>query len=431
VLDVRRTILRNARMTTLDLAALLLVLAAVFGYINAKLLHLPRTIAILILALAVSLVLIGAEHIFPEFQGKARLGRILESAHLSEALLDGALSFLLFAGAIEVSFTSLWDRKWTILALATLGVVISAGLMGTAMWYVFQWVGHPVPFIWCLVFGAVVAPTDPVAVLGALQRAGLPAPLQATIAGESLFNDGVGVVVFTLLVGIATGTGDNVTAGGIFGVFLWEAVGGAVLGLVAGYITYLAMRFIDDHNVELMISLALVTATYAIALNFHLSGPVAVVVAGILIGSRGRERAMSEKTRNHLDIVWSVIDEILNALLFLLIGLEILVIEATIPLLVAAVGAALLSLAIRFTSVLPMRLLPARYRMSWSAIGVLTWAGLRGGISIALALSLPAMPYREAILAACYGVVLFTILVQGLTLETVASRLSRGNPERG
>lgn len=417
---------RNAPMTTLDLAALLLVLAAAFGYVNAKLLHLPRTIGILIVALAASLALIGLDYIFPGFEGKQRVGRLLESAHFSEALLNGALSFLLFAGAIEVSFTSLWGRKWTILALATLGVAISATLTGTAMWYVFQWVGHPVPMIWCLVLGAVVAPTDPVAVLGALQRAGLPSSLQATIAGESLFNDGVGVVVFTLLLGIALGTDTDVTATGILGTFLLEAGGGILLGLIAGYLAHLAMRWIDEHNIELMISFALVTATYAIALRFHLSGPVAVVVAGILIGSHARQRAMSEKTRNHLDIVWSVIDEILNALLFLLIGLEILAIDATGPLLLAAVAAALLSLAIRFVGVAPMRMLPANYRMEWRAIGVLTWAGLRGGISIALALSLPTGPYREAILTACYGIVLFTILIQGLTLERVTCRLYRG-----
>ena len=403
----------------------LLLLAATFGYLNHKYLHLPRTVGMLIGALGLSVALILWDIAFPGFLVRPWAKMVLEQVSFPAALLNGLLSFLLFAAALSVSFSDLWRRKGTIFILATVGVLISTFLMGGAMWVVFGLVGLNVPLTWCLVLGAIVAPTDPIAVSAALERIGLPAELRGVIAGESLLNDGVGVLMFTLLVGIAAGWSDNVSVGHFALEFLYEAFGGALLGLAGGYIAYRAMRTIDQHDVEVMISLALVTVTYSIGELIHVSGPIAVVIAGVLVGSHARQHAMSDDTRRHIDIFWSVIDEVLNSLLFLLIGLEIVVVEGTSAMFVAAAAAAILCLAVRFASVGPLALIVSKLKVRFGTTVLLTWSGLRGGISIALALSLPESDFRQPILAAVYGVVLFTILVQGLTLERVADYFFR------
>ena len=403
----------------------LLLLAAVFGYLNQKFFHLPRTIGMLIGALSLSVGMIAWDAIFPGYVVRPWAKTVLEQASFPTALLHGALSFLLFAAAMSVNFTDLWKRKGTIFTLATVGVLISTGLMGGAMWGVFNFIGLNVPLVWCLVLGAILAPTDPIAVSAALERIGLPSELRGTIAGESLLNDGVGVLLFTLLVGIAAGLDGDIGVAEVGLTFIYEAAGGALLGLGAGYIAYRAMRTIDEHDVEVMISLALVTATYSVAELLHLSGPIAVVLAGILVGSHAREHAMSDKTRHHVDVVWSVIDEVLNSLLFVLIGLELVVVEGSSEIFIVAAAAALLSVVVRFASVGPLALIVSRLKVRIGTTILMTWAGLRGGISIALALSLPESEYRQPILAACYGVVLFTILVQGLTLERVADYFFR------
>jgi CPA1 family monovalent cation:H+ antiporter len=352
----------------------------------------------------------------------------LEQASFPAALLNGALSFLLFAAALSVKFDDAWQRKGTIAVLATAGVLLSTFLMGGAMWLVFGLAGLSVPLVWALVLGAITAPTDPIAVSAALERVGLPATLRATISGESLLNDGVGVLMYALLVGIAAG-GKDFSATNFALLFVYEAAGGALLGLATGWLAYRAMRSIDQHDVEIMITFALVTVTYSIAEVLGLSGPIAVVIAGVLVGGRARKRAMSDKTRLHIDVVWSVIDEVLNSLLFLLIGLEIVVVEGNVAVLLAAAAAAVLSLAVRFASVAPLAFLLSRLKVRTGATVLLTWAGLRGGISIALALALPESDYRQIILASVYGVVLFTILVQGLTLERVADYFFRRKQE--
>lgn len=403
----------------------LLVLAAAFGFLNDRFLRLPHTIGILVLSLAFSLGLIVLDIAFPSLWIKTLASQYVQTAELPPALFGGALAFLMFAAALEVSFSDLWSRKGSVAALATVGVVMTTLLMGLGMWHVFAFVGLTVPLVWCLVLGAAIAPTDPVAVMGALRRIGLPADLQGMIAGESLFNDGVGIVIFTVLVAAAAGTDPDISLGTIGLDFVREAFGGVALGLATGYAAYAAMRRIDQHNIELMISIALVTATYSLALAMHLSGPIAVVVAGILIGTQARRHAMSVRTREHLDTIWSAFDNILNSLLCLVVGLEILVIDITAswPIAAAAAIAALLSLVVRFVSVSSLALLLYGPRARLRAIAVLTWVGLRGGISMALALSLPETTYRQPLLVTCYGVVLFTMLVQGLSLERVVRRL--------
>jgi CPA1 family monovalent cation:H+ antiporter len=406
-----------------DLLALLLVLAAVFGYLNHRILHLPLTVGLLLLALLSTVVLIAVGAALPRLGLQLAIRGLLAGVNFPVALLNGFLSFLLFAGALEVDFEELFARKWTILALAVVGTVLSTALIAAALFAVAAASGIGVPFAWCLVFGALISPTDPVAVLLVLRRVGIPESLQAVIAGESLFNDGIGVVLFSLLLSLATGNGEDHGPLAIAATFLLSAVGGGLLGLGLGYAAFLLIRGVDDYNVELIISLALVTGTYSLAGMLGLSGPVAVVVAGILMGNHGMQHAMSEATRQHLKTFWLLVDDTLNALLFLLIGLEIAAIDLERRALLATIVMIPTVLVARWLSVtasaLPLSLrLPDRF----GSFLVLTWGGLRGGISVALALALPPSPYKDALLTIAYGIVVFSIVVQGLSLEWVARR---------
>jgi CPA1 family monovalent cation:H+ antiporter len=410
--------------SSLQLLALMLVLAALFGYLNNRLLHLPLTVGILVCALGATLLLIALDQAWPELDLKLRLKTLLENVDFSTTLLNGVLAFLLFAGALEVDLSEVLERKWTILALATLGTVLSTGMVAGALFALSMVVGLNIPFIWCLVFGALISPTDPVAVLAALKRAGIPRPLQATIAGESLFNDGIGIVLFTLMLSLATGTeASSASVPIVAWDFLYEAVGGGLMGLALGYVAFLAFRQIDDHSVELIVSLALVTGTYSIAGLIGVSGPVAVAVAGILVGNQGMRLAMSERTREHLKAFWTMIDDTLNALLFLLIGLEIAAVELDGRNLAAMAVMIPVTLLVRWFSVaassLPLNLrVPHRF----GSLIVLTWGGLRGGLSVAMALALPSTEWKSSILTVAYGIVVFSIVVQGLTLEGAARR---------
>ncbi len=341
--------------------------------------------------------------------------------------MKGMLSFLLFAGALHVDLGSLLSRKWAIASMATVGILLSTFIVGAAVYFAVGLAGLEIPFAYALVFGSLISPTDPVAVLGILKTVKVPHSLEAMIAGESLFNDGVGVVIFTILVAVAVGTGGNgaeaITAGGVAKLFLLEAVGGAALGLIAGGIAYRAMKSIDEHNLEVLITLALVMLTYTVAFSIHVSGPIAVVVAGLFIGNRGVRLAMSETTRDHVQKFWSLIDEILNSVLFLIIGFEVIALKFTgeIAILIALMIPAVL--ASRLISVAtPLIVFRLRRGLIKGAIPVLAWCGLRGGISVALALSLPDVPAKPTILAVTYGVVIFSIVVQGLTVEKVVRR---------
>jgi CPA1 family monovalent cation:H+ antiporter len=335
------------------------------------------------------------------------------------------LSFLLFAGALHVDFIAMADRKWPILTLATVGILTSTFVIGTALWFVLGLLGLSLPWIWALVFGALISPTDPVAVLGIFKTINVPSALEAKVAGESLFNDGVGVVVFTILLSIAVG-GDYGQVGpkDVMIVFLQEAVGGILLGLVAGYVGYRAMHVIDEYVIEILISLALVMVTYAIAIKVHMSGPIAMVVAGLFIGNQGAQFAMSETTREHLFHFWELMDEILNSVLFLLIGLEVLVVSFSIDHISAAILAIPITLLGRSFGVgIPMAALSVRMTFTQGAIPVLIWGGLRGGIAVALALSLPENEFKPLILTATYAVVIFSIVVQGMSMKALVKRI--------
>jgi CPA1 family monovalent cation:H+ antiporter len=416
--------------SSFDLLSLLLVLAAVFGYVNHRVLRLPLTVGLLLLALSGTILLIAADAVLPGLGLKAALRAVLAGVDLPSALLNCFLSFLLFAGALEVDFADLVAGTGTILTLATLGTVLSTALIAASLIGVAAGLGLDIPPTWCLVFGALISPTDPVAVLLVLKRVGLPRRLQAMVAGESLFNDGVAVVVFALMLSLATGAQDYARGPwGIALLFLTQAVGGGLLGLGLGLAAFALLRRIDDYNVELIVSLALVTGTYSLAGMLGVSGPVGVVVAGILIGNHGMQLAMNETTRLHLKTFWLLVDDTLNALLFLLIGLEIAAIELEARALAAMAAMIPIVLAVRWISVaasaLPLSLrLPDRM----GSFAVLTWGGLRGGISVALALSLPPTPYKEPILTIAYGIVVFSIVVQGLTLDRVARRTLAGLP---
>ncbi len=414
--------------TIFNLVALLITLATVFGYINYRWLRLPHTIGLVIIALAVSVTILLTDASFPALGLGVTVRQTLTDIDFSDTLMKGLLSFLLFAGALHVDLDSLLSRRWAISLLATVGIVISTLIVAGLMFYGFGILGFDVPLMYCLVFGALISPTDPVAVMGILKEVKVPEALEAKIAGESLFNDGVGVVLFAVLVSVAAGEGGHgeVSLAGAVQLLAAEALGGIALGLAAGYGAYRAMKAIDEHNLEVLITLSLVMAIYALASQVHVSGPLGVVVAGLFIGNHGKRFGMSAETRYHIDTFWSLIDEGLNSLLFLAIGFEVMAITITGQVVGAAVLAIPVVLLARWLSVsCPIKLLGIWREFTKGAIPVLTWGGLRGGISVALALSLPESPVKPVLLATTYGVVIFSIIVQGLTVGKVVRAVVR------
>ncbi|MEO1912001.1 MAG: sodium:proton antiporter [Paracoccus sp. (in: a-proteobacteria)] len=413
-------------MSPLQIAAVILALAAASGSFNYFFFRLPPSIGILVTALLGSIAILGVDLYLPDLQLVGQMRDLVASMQFSGSLLDGMLGLLLFAGALHVSIADLRKEALPVLLMATLGIAISTAIVG----FGFSWITG-MPILIALVFGALISPTDPVAVLGILQDAKIRKSLETKIAGESLFNDGVGYVVFLLLVGLAFPSGDThgpagFDLGSAVALFLQEAVGGAVLGAVLGWSVFQLMRRIDDYPLEVMLTLALALGGYELALGLHVSAPIMAVIAGLMIGNAGRRDAMSEETRTYVDGFWRLIDEILNAALFLMIGMEIFQLTITRDMAVTLPAAIALALVARLMSVaLPILILRPIRHEARDVIPLMTWGGLKGGISVALALSLPDSDWKAPILAATYAVVVFSILVQGLTLGRLARWLGR------
>lgn len=412
-------------LTPFDAAAILIVLAAVLGYINYRFLKLPPSVGLTMMGAVASLIVVGLDRILPGSTVGRDIVGFIAGIDFHTTLMDGMLSFLLFAGALHVDWKEMRRGRWPILVLSTIGVLISTALIGGGFYLLSGMIGLATPLIWCLVFGALISPTDPVSVMGVLKRAKVTPTLEATVAGESLFNDGVGVVVFAILLSSAL-SGEAFSLPHAAHMFLIEAGGGALLGLVIGWIAFRAMRSIDDYKTEVLISLAVVMGGYVLAGWIHVSGPVAMAVAGLVIGNAGVAYAMSDMTRDYVLKFWALIDDILNAVLFLLIGLEVVTIPSDSRLLLLGVAAIPLALIARAIAVLlPLAAMRPLLNLGPLAPVTLIWGGLRGGISIALVLALPGGPARLVALAATYIIVLFSVIVQGGSIERVLALVAR------
>jgi len=410
-------------MSFLQITSLLIVLAGAFGAVNYLFLKLPSSIGILVVSLAASLAVLGVDWALPTLNIADQVRTTVTGIDFSDALLEGMLGLLLFAGALHVKIADLRAQWRVVFLMATMGIGLSTLIVGAG----FSWITG-MPLLIALVFGSLVSPTDPVAVLGVLREASLRKTLETKIAGESLFNDGVGYVVFLVLVGLAF-PGDehhatNLTGGVL--LFAQEALGGAVLGIVLGWLTFRVMRLIDDYSLEVLITLGLAFGGYELAVALHVSAPIMAVCAGLLIGDVGAKHGMSEETRRYVDAFWKLIDEILNAVLFLMIGFEVFAVAFSMDTVIAGVLAIGLSLIARLAAVaIPVLILRPFRTFSRGVIPIMTWGGLKGGISVALALSLPEGEWKPVILTATYLIVLFSIIVQGLTVAPLAKRVGR------
>ncbi|MEP7240493.1 MAG: sodium:proton antiporter [Devosia sp.] len=409
-------------MSFFELTATLLTLSATFGWLNHQFLHLPHSVGLLLLGLLSSLLLIVVDLAVPQARLYEQVVASLGQIDFTEIVINGMLAFLLFAGALNVNFSALRSRALQVGYLAIVATIVSTAVVGGLVWYTAGLLGFPVSLPWALVFGALISPTDPVAVLTMLKGMRLKGGLKSEAEGEALFNDGVGIVLFTVLVGVAVGH-ESFDLGAASLDLLREAGGGIVLGLGTGYLAYRAMRAIDDFPVEVLITLALVGGTYALAQRLGFSGALATVAAGLLVGERAPKDAMSERTQTYVTSLWTLIDEVLNSVLFLLIGLELFVVQPNLFNLLFGLVAIPIVLVARVIAVSIPLLLPLRGRANPRHVPFLTWAGVRGGISVALVLALPASEAKPVLLAGTYAVVLFSVVVQGLTLRPLVRRL--------
>jgi CPA1 family monovalent cation:H+ antiporter len=407
-------------MSLVQILASLISIAALFSYINYRVLKLPSTIGLMLMALCLSLAILLLDYFGLGLAPVAE--KVIAGLAFDDVLLHGMLGFLLFAGALHVNLADLARQKWIILVLATVGIMISTVLVGLGAWLLFGLLGFNISFIYCLLLGSLISPTDPIAVLGILKRVGVPKTLETKITGESLFNDGVGVVIFLVILGLITGDGD-LELSEVLILFAVEAIGGIFFGLVIGAIAFYMLRSVDQYQVEILTTLGLAMGGYALAEFIHVSAPIAIVVAGLMIGNHGRMLAMSEKTREHVDTFWELIDEILNAVLFVMIGLEILVVSLGADYLLAGLLMIPIVLLARLISVgLPISIISRFREFTPGVVSILTWGGLRGGISVALALSLPKGDERDLVLTVTYCIVIFSIMVQGLTIGHLIRR---------
>ena len=417
----------------LNIVAVCLVITAILAYLNHRFIGLPTTIGVMAAAMAISLCFVGLDALGFAYSLRQYEESLLRSIDFTDVLMEGMLSLLLFAGALHVNLADLKANRWSVGALAVFSTLLSTLVVGYGMWFVLPLAGLHLPLMYCLLFGALISPTDPIAVMGLMKFAGAPKKLEVLIAGESLFNDGVAVVIFSLMLamlqsGVTPQPGHGLEllvqeAGGgllLFELLLREAGGGLLFGAMLGYVTFFLLRSVDSHQVAVLLTLAAVVGGYALAHTLRVSGPLAMVVAGLIIGNQGRALAMSDSTRRYLDMFWELVDEILNAMLFVLIGMEVLLLAFSVNELTGAVVAIVVTLFARLVSVgMPVAALQRVFKLPAGSWKVLTWGGLRGGISVALALSLPVGPDRDTVVALTYCVVVFSILVQGLSIGAV------------
>lgn len=409
-------------MTFFQTFSAILALSALFAFINERYIKLPSAIALLLMGLAFSLAIQGVGYLFPALSQEAAL--ILEHFDFSDFVLDFMLSFLLFAGALHTDWARLKEARGPVLTFATLGVALSTIIIGVTLYSVVFLFDLNLPFIYCLLFGALISPTDPIAVLGILRKANVPETTEIKIVGESLLNDGIGVVFFIVIANIAATGGEDIGAPDIALLFAVEVVGGIALGLISGWIVYYMLHKIDHYQTEVLLTLSLVMGCYALALALHVSGPLAMVASGLIIGNKGRAHAMSEMTMDYTFKFWEIMDEIMNAALFVLIGLELLVIPFSWTYTTVGFASVLIALGARYIALAgPSYLFRFTNQFKPHTIAIMTWGGLRGGISIALVLSIPPSPMRDMLLAMTYVVVLFSIAVQGLTIGRLVKRL--------
>lgn len=400
--------------------SILIVLAALFSYLNLRFLKLPSTIGIMLLAMITSVAMVAIGRSYPELL--TRFSGIFESVNFTEVLMGAMLNFLLFAGAIHISMHDLRKQRIPIVIFSTLGVIISTVLVGAFMYYVFMFFTINVPFIQCLMFGALISPTDPIAAISFLKKAGIRKSLEIKVAGESLFNDGVSVLLFSLLLQLSQGTEVDLTFKHITGLFVQETGGGLFMGLVFGYLGSRGIRKINDYNVTVMITLAIVMGGYLVARYLHISSPLMMVAAGLVIGNYGKATAMSAADKDYLDKFWELIDEILNAMLFLIIGFELMLIPDLQQYWKIGLIAIAIVLLARFFSIwLPIRFIPRIGRFDRKTITIMVWGGLRGGVSVALALTIDDHLHQHLFISITYYVVVFSILVQGLTIGKLAA----------
>jgi CPA1 family monovalent cation:H+ antiporter len=404
--------------------SILIVLSALFSYLNSRYLKLPPAIGIMLLAIATSVALLLLSKTFPGFG--ASFYSLVASVDFPTVLMGSMLNFLLFAGAIHVSIQELQKQRLPILILSTLGVTISTFLVGGLMFLLLQQLGMEVPFIQCLVFGALISPTDPLAVIAILKKVRISKQLEIKIAGESLFNDGVSVLLFAILLQLAQGSEVDITFRNVAGLFVQEMVGGLVVGLLLGYVGSQGIKRINDYQVTVLITVAIVMGGYMITRYLHISGPLTMAAAGLVIGNYGKAKAMSATDKDYLDKFWEMVDEILNAMLFLIIGLELMLIPNIQQDWIIGLISILIVLVSRYVSIwLPMWVIPQIEPFEGKTMAVLVWGGLRGGVSIALALTIDPSLNQNLFLSATYYVVVFSIVVQGLSIGALVSAINR------
>lgn len=409
-------------MSLFQVASLIITLVAVFGYLNHKLIKLPDAIGITAIGLVASLAIAFTGKLVPAVSHWAE--RTIQAVDFSETVFHGMLGLLLFAGSLHINLADIAREKWVIGILATVGVLLSTLIVGVGMYLASQAMGLELGFIYCLLFGALISPTDPIAVLAVLRKVGVPKSLETKIAGESLFNDGTGVVAFITILGIAN-AGHPEPIGATAWLLAREVLGGIAVGLGLGLVGFALLKGVDSYPIEIMITLSMATAGYALAELVDTSAPIAAVVMGLVVGNQGRRLAMSEATRQHLFSFWELLDELLNLVLFGLIGIQIIALTMSPGhLLIAAVAIPVVLIARLLSVAAPLAAMRAFRRVSEHAVGIMTWGGLRGGISVALALTLPAFAGRDIVIAATYAVVIFSILVQALTLGPLIRTLS-------